>query len=278
MQKPPVNAYLRAGEIKNDGLFTTDVQTLMCQHCNHLVTYEKHDNIVKNIKTGKHKTAAIKSVSTSGNKIQTSVVASLNSAKRRIFAVDNLALKTTEAFTKANNPLEKVEDPNLKSWMYEFIEGVGELPCVRTLREKYVPKLAQEREDLLKDLFSDIKYVVTDSAQYMTKYVSSLQTLFGEHVQHVQCWAHKLALVGSVISCALQDVNEAVQCQSLRAKMPKAFSFVYGQIADPSAKIFRALNKVFSQKHILLNTTDDILPTIKCIPEFGDIEDSLLFK
>ncbi|KAJ8889107.1 hypothetical protein PR048_008601 [Dryococelus australis] len=40
--------------------------------------------------------------------------------------------------------------------------------------------------------------------------VSSLQTLFGEHVLHVQCWAHKLALVGSVMSCALQDVNEAV--------------------------------------------------------------------
>lgn len=55
--------------------------------------------------------------------IQTSVLASLNSSKRRKLAVDNLAIKTTEAFAKANIPLEKLDDPSLREWMAEFIEG-----------------------------------------------------------------------------------------------------------------------------------------------------------
>lgn len=503
MPKPAVNAYLRAGEFKNDGLYATDANTLMCRHCNCLVAYEKRDGVVKHVKTTKHETAAKKVATTSENKIQTSVLTSFNSAKRRKVSIENLAMKTTEAFAKANIPLEKLEDPNLRSWMCEFIEGAGDLPCVKTLREKYVPKLAQEREDSLKDLvrnrkvfilsdettdskgrcvfvvlfkiffdkledpvlkvasvsflekadattctqvlnecvhkydiqFCDIQGLVTDSARYMTKCVSSLQVLFGEHVLHVQCWAHKLALVGSVMACELQDVNEGVvkvkaaflntrkrrhhylkylaentekpailfpmpvctrwnswfksvfylseylvdiisffkqedlkvensgiqylrslstktadillaQCHFVKmhagnlveiltklegSKYPTAhllngylddlqkdfdgisqgiFSAAFQekmssltttdkalvkqrcqnasalcmdklqglQNSDPSANIFKALNKAFSPKHILLNNTKDILPTIKCIPGIGDVDDCVLFK
>lgn len=280
MPKPPVNAYLRATEFKNDGLYASDAKTLMCRHCNCIVTYEKRDNVLKHIKTAKHESMTKKSASNANadNKVQTSILTNFTSAKRRKISVENLALKTTEAFAKANIPLEKLEDPNIREWLSQFVEGAGELPCVKTLREKYVPKLAEERENSLKDLvknrkififcdettdtkgrcvfvvlfkiyldsmeipilkvasvnflenadattcsqvlsdsinkygvqFCDIEGLVTDSARYMTKCVSTLQVLFGEHVMHVQCWAHKLALVGNVMCSELSEVNEAV--------------------------------------------------------------------
>ncbi|KAJ8877268.1 hypothetical protein PR048_021722 [Dryococelus australis] len=359
--KPSVNAYLQAGEFKNDGLYATDAQTLTCRHCNSLVTYEKCDNVVKHIKTARHETATNKLASTSGNKVQTSVVASFNSAKRRKVAVDNLALKTTEAFAKANIPVEKLEDPNLISWMCEFIEGVGELPYIRTLREKNALKLAQERADSLKDLvqgrkvfilcdettgskgrcrfvvlfkifflttwkihlkvaslsifekvdattfsqvfnecvqkysiqFSDIKGVVTDSAQCMTKCVSSLQTLFGVCICtmlstqagiggqcHVLCTARFSHLVSNASVYAVEFVVYVSICSA--EYLLDIISFTQGdKVENSGTQYLVSLSSKLKKcrpKCKDLNTTKDILPTIKCIPQLKDIEDSLLFK
>ncbi|XP_063218962.1 uncharacterized protein LOC134529127 isoform X3 [Bacillus rossius redtenbacheri] len=58
--------------------------------------------------------------------------------------------------------------------------------------------------------YKNIRGLVTDSACYMTKCVNSLQVLYGDHVLHIQCWAHKVALVGNVLSCELVEVNDVV--------------------------------------------------------------------
>lgn len=58
--------------------------------------------------------------------------------------------------------------------------------------------------------YHNIMGLISDSARYMTKCVTSLQVLFGEHVEHIQCWAHKLSIVGNVVSSGLSEVNCAV--------------------------------------------------------------------
>lgn len=278
MPKPAVGAHQRASEFKNDGLYASDSLTLMCKYCNCTLSYEKKDTVQKHLKTQKHVSLKEKFLADKEPKLQTSVLASFSSAKRRKVVTEHFALKTTEAFAKANIPLEKLDNEHLREWMAEFTEGAGDLPCVKTLREKYVPQASQAHfDELCKEVlqqnvhilcdettdrqgrcifvvlfkihpdsliqpilrvaavnilekadattcsqaindcvrkynvnFQNIQCLVSDSARYMTKCMSSLQVLFGNHVVHVQCWAHKLALVGNVFCCELRDVNEAV--------------------------------------------------------------------
>ncbi|XP_063222256.1 heat shock factor protein-like isoform X1 [Bacillus rossius redtenbacheri] len=55
--------------------------------------------------------------------------------------------------------------------------------------------------------YEDVVGVVTDSARYMTKCVSSLKDIFSEKMVHIQCWAHKLNLVASLWSAELGELN-----------------------------------------------------------------------
>lgn len=124
MPKNAVSARQRAEEFKSDGIYASDAATLMCKYCNCRVTFERKDSVIKHVKSDKHANSIKNYASTSSDrKLQTSVVEAFNSVKRRKLDVEYMALKTTEAFAKANIPLEKLEDPNLRSWLGEFIEG-----------------------------------------------------------------------------------------------------------------------------------------------------------
>lgn len=48
---------------------------------------------------------------------------------------------------------------------------------------------------------------VTDGARYMTRSASTLKGVFGDHVYHVQCWAHKINLIGQIWQNNLEDLN-----------------------------------------------------------------------
>ncbi|KAJ8874736.1 hypothetical protein PR048_025602 [Dryococelus australis] len=44
-----------------------------------------------------------------------------------------------------NIPLQKLQEMSIIEWMNEFVEGAGDLSTVKTVREKYVPVVAEER-------------------------------------------------------------------------------------------------------------------------------------
>ncbi|KAJ8889801.1 hypothetical protein PR048_009305 [Dryococelus australis] len=168
--------------------------------------------------------------------------------------------------------LQKLDDPNIRVWFNEFVEvadkicgfgkiaviikiyaelfvlpGSGDMPCVKTLREKYttdnkgrcvyvilfqilsepvvepqvviasVNFLAKAdattcAQNVLKsmELFTRTSEALSHTTRYMTKYANSLQVLYGEHILHIQSWAHKLAIVGNVLSCELSQANDVV--------------------------------------------------------------------
>lgn len=58
--------------------------------------------------------------------------------------------------------------------------------------------------------YTDVLAFVSDSARYMTKCATTLQGLFGGHLIHVQCWAHKIHLVGVVWQNNLDELNAVV--------------------------------------------------------------------
>lgn len=137
MGRTAITAYERAKQYESRGLYASDNKTIMCKYCSCTVAWEKKDNIDKHVSSIKHVTK--KNQHVGNNTVQTSIVQTINSSKRRKLEKDNFAKKTVEAFAKANIPLEKLENHALREWIQEFTGKGGDLPCVKTLREKYLP-------------------------------------------------------------------------------------------------------------------------------------------
>lgn len=137
MGRTSVNAHERAQQYGNQGLYATDSKTVFCRFCNCRIGWEKKDNVEKHIKSEKHTVRRQQNTATSSQKKQSSIVESLNGAKRRKQEKDNFGKKTVEAFLKANIPLEKLENHDLRAWITEFSNE--DLPCGKTLHEKYLP-------------------------------------------------------------------------------------------------------------------------------------------
>ncbi|KAJ8871906.1 hypothetical protein PR048_028246 [Dryococelus australis] len=141
MLKNTVSARQRAEEFRSDGLHTSHTSTFMCERCNCNVIYARRDTVLKHVKTGPQK-----------KKFQTSITGSFNSAKCKRVDIECMTLRIMEAFAKVNIPLE---NPDIRNWLNEFVEGSGDLPCVRTLREKYIPKLSESHFNKVKDLVGE---------------------------------------------------------------------------------------------------------------------------
>ncbi|KAJ8897215.1 hypothetical protein PR048_002561 [Dryococelus australis] len=150
MLKPAAHVQQRRAEFTHDCVYASDSRTLMCQILRSNKTYKKNYHI--NLST-KQKCAD------SNAQVQTSML-SLVAQKEENWSIMlplKLKLLVEERKRNQNILLDKLFDPSL-SWMDEFIEdarwyhhiitqvlvlGAGDFPCVKSLREKYVPVAAQ---------------------------------------------------------------------------------------------------------------------------------------
>ena len=58
--------------------------------------------------------------------------------------------------------------------------------------------------------YHNVLGIVTDSARYMILCACTLKGLVGDNLSHVQCWAHKINLVGQIWQCSLDELNTTV--------------------------------------------------------------------
>lgn len=58
--------------------------------------------------------------------------------------------------------------------------------------------------------YENVRVMVSDSARYMTLCFETLKVVIGDHVKHVQCWAHKLNLVGNSWVSEMPYLNQVV--------------------------------------------------------------------
>ncbi|XP_063216748.1 uncharacterized protein LOC134542793 [Bacillus rossius redtenbacheri] len=140
----------RAFQYKKEGFYCTDNSTVMCKFCNTKVSWDRKDTIEKHLKSAKH-VASLAATKEETTKLQTSVASCFNKVVKDKKSADYLGKRVTETFVKANIPLEKLNNEHMVNFMNEFIEGSGALPCVKTLREKHLPRLNMEREENIKE-------------------------------------------------------------------------------------------------------------------------------
>ncbi|XP_063232447.1 uncharacterized protein LOC134536601 [Bacillus rossius redtenbacheri] len=124
-------------------------KTLMCKFCNVKIEWARKDTCVKHCRDGtvhRQKKAAAESQACT-SKRQISVGDSFQVAKKTKVDKEIFASSLTKAFMEANIPLEKLGDPAIKNFVETFVPGGGQLPCVKTLRETYVPKIQEAAEE-----------------------------------------------------------------------------------------------------------------------------------
>ncbi|KAG2457022.1 CGBP1 protein, partial [Polypterus senegalus] len=61
-------------------------------------------------------------------------------------AKDTLVMELVEAFMAANIPLEKVDNPTMRSFMQKNPKGGGGIPQANTLRELYVTRIFNQQQ------------------------------------------------------------------------------------------------------------------------------------
>ncbi|KAJ8876865.1 hypothetical protein PR048_021313 [Dryococelus australis] len=61
---------------------------------------------------------------------------------------------------EANSPAKKDDDPSLRQWMEKYVQGFGDIPVAKALRENYVPKIGKENMEEFKRLLKDQKVVL----------------------------------------------------------------------------------------------------------------------
>ncbi|KAJ8868117.1 hypothetical protein PR048_031926 [Dryococelus australis] len=131
MLKVVGSALTRTNEFSAEGLHSSDRKVLFCKFCNGRVRHINSEKHVNNKGLYSEKKTSL----------QQTIGSSFQVVNKRKSAVNNFALKTTAAFLKENIPLEKLQEMDERIWP----TGTRDLPTVKTLRENYVPLVAEER-------------------------------------------------------------------------------------------------------------------------------------
>lgn len=275
MPKVAVSATDRLKEYKNEG-FIISCGILMCKYCDCRLDYRRKDALDKHCKSEKHSKRRENSrLEVSVPRVAT-LKETLSNASRVKDMKEEFILDTTTAFVKANIPVEKLDNPAIRTWFNKYVRGSGDLPSANQIRQKYIPMIGERRREEIrediknKDVFllcdettdkngrcvfnilfrpsvpstemnthlaasvvldsansvncsnaildtlnsyeierERVVAVVTDSARYMTKCVTTLQGLI-EELSHVQCWAHKVNLIGCVFENELDELNMSI--------------------------------------------------------------------
>nr|CAD7572816.1 unnamed protein product [Timema californicum] len=103
------------------------------------IEWKRRDACEKHIKNKGH-IKQVQASLTTGVKRQLSIEGAIQAQKKAKDDKVEFIMDTTEMFLKANIPIEKLDNPVVRSWMGKYIKGSGDLPSASWLRREYVPK------------------------------------------------------------------------------------------------------------------------------------------
>lgn len=107
-------------------IFTFDGSVLFCKICEVRVKCEKRFSVTQHLSTEKHTRAS--------NRQNTNTTQQLITTPPR--RKSDFSKDLCEAFLKSNIPLEKLENPQLRSFLEKYV--IEDIPSVSTLRKTYV--------------------------------------------------------------------------------------------------------------------------------------------
>lgn len=264
---------------KEEGFYIRENKFLMCRHCNVRLDFEKKDTLDKHIKGASHqaKKSAVASNSSGSVKRQAGLSESFENLKKSKMAKEELCHDVVKMCLKANIPLTKLDNEEVRSFFNKYVPGSGSLPSSDRLQRVYVSECGNEHKEQIREFVKDLPIVVvadetsdkngrcvfavlfrtvaawseqkvylascnfldaankttcsqaiidtlkeynvsyenvialvSDSAPYMTACFNALKILIGDHIIHLQCWAHKMNLVGDVFMKELKELNFTV--------------------------------------------------------------------
>jgi len=118
--------YSRVDDFKNEGLYVFDskAKIMMYSNCNCRVSWERKSVIDNHCQSVSHKANKTKRLNTDGSqKRQASVSDTFEKSKKTKDDREDFAKSTVSAFLKANIPLSKLDDENIKEWMKKYVKG-----------------------------------------------------------------------------------------------------------------------------------------------------------
>uniref|UniRef100_A0A8C4RTP4 CGG triplet repeat-binding protein 1 n=1 Tax=Erpetoichthys calabaricus TaxID=27687 RepID=A0A8C4RTP4_ERPCA len=98
---------------------------LWCKTCNEPVDHVRRQTITDHLGTKKH---------------TDTIIGCIERSTAATAAKDTLVMELVEAFMAANIPLEKVDNPTMRSFMQKNLKGGGGIPQANTLRELYLKR------------------------------------------------------------------------------------------------------------------------------------------
>lgn len=142
MPKEKKPARVRATEYaKEYSFYRADGPTLFCKLCSTSVCHDTRTQVTQHIATQKHKLNATKKSNGGNFSVQQPLV--LQNDRSGYFS------DLTEAFTKANIPLNKINDENIARFLEKYTGCKS--PDESTLRKNYLPKIYEEKQRKLKE-------------------------------------------------------------------------------------------------------------------------------
>ncbi|XP_034253658.1 CGG triplet repeat-binding protein 1-like [Thrips palmi] len=133
---------------------------MMCRVCDCRVAWERKSVVDLHCDSNAHKQKKEKDKQDRANKRQASVADSFERAKKAKIDREVFVKSTVHAFVKANIPLHKLDHPEMRKWLKNYMPGSGDLPGSAWLRSHYLPKIKADYDEELKETLKGRKVVV----------------------------------------------------------------------------------------------------------------------
>ncbi|KAJ8890546.1 hypothetical protein PR048_010055 [Dryococelus australis] len=120
---------------------------------------------------------------------------------------DVSVISLTKAFVEANIPLENLSEPSLKNFVETFVPGGVQLPCIKTLRDAYVPRIKEAAEEQWKESTAgqDVAVLCDETADKQG------QCIFVVLFKTLQATDQQTLLVAGVQVLENSNANECLQ-------------------------------------------------------------------
>ncbi|KAE8739559.1 hypothetical protein FOCC_FOCC014942 [Frankliniella occidentalis] len=155
-----VTVFSRASDYKNEGMYVFEKTKLMCGYCQKPIDWTRKSVIDNHVDSDKHKGNKERKLAEKNNKRQVSIAESISNAKKLKQDREEFIKSTVRAFLNANIPLEKLDKTEFRQWLNKYVPGSGDLPNAQQLREKYIPLLKDDYDDILKSKLKGNKIIV----------------------------------------------------------------------------------------------------------------------
>lgn len=143
----------RANEYKTD--FRASGNQFLCKSCNVHVDWKKKSVVDDHLKCNTHLENSRKRKFEQTYSVPQTIEESFNHASSAKHARTDTTLSLVRAFTSANIPLEKFDNPMLREFIKTKVEGGGTIPNANHLRSDYLPKIQESEIKHLKAHFQN---------------------------------------------------------------------------------------------------------------------------